>query len=311
MSSEEFTVNIPSDDEGMIGRECPDQNCLRYFKIETRPNILYDRCKCPYCGTEDDSNEFFTSDQLEYLKSVVMERVVDPLLAQLERDILSINRRTSNRDKGLIRLDISVRRTPVVLHDYIETQLETDVICNKCELRFAIYGVFGSCPACGELNALKACQASLETSRKKVSLSEDKSLDLEFRNDFLSDALCGSISAFDAFGKTLRAYRNRIRSGAKLNLFQDLASLNNELTTAGCPSIEELITKSAYEELKWFFAARHVYVHNAGVVDSKFTARQPAYKHLLGRKLSLEADRVIKNIEVLILLANKLDETIT
>lgn len=307
MSLEEFMVNIPSDDEGMIGRECPDQNCLRYFKIETR-SVLYDRCKCPYCRTENDSNEFFTSDQLEYLESVVFKKVVDPLFAQFERELSHINRRIG---RSFIRLDISVKHTPVVLHDYIEAQLETDVICNKCELRFAIYGVFGSCPACGELNALKVCQTSLEVSKKKVALSEDETFDLDLRDDFLNDALCGSVSAFDAFDKTLRAYRNCIRSGAKLNLFQDLDSLDNELTMAGCPSIEELITKSTYEELKWFFAARHIYVHNAGVVDSKFTAKQPAYKHLLGRKLPLEADRITKNIEALILLANKLDETIT
>ena len=311
MSSEEFTVSIPLDDKGMIGRECPDQDCRRYFKIESRSDVFYDRCRCPYCRIEDDPNEFFTSDQIEYLESAVIQKMVDPLLAQFERGISRLNRRVLNRSRGFIRLDISVRRAPVVLHDYVEAQLETDVICNKCELKFAIYGVFGSCPACGRLNALKACQTSLEISKKKVTLSEDKTFDSRLRNDFLSDALCGSISAFDAFGKALRAHRNSISSAAKLNLFQDLDYLNNELTRMSCPSIEELITKSAYEELRWFFAARHVYVHNAGVVDSKFTAKQPAYIHLLGRKLPLETDRVNKNIENLIALATKLDETIT
>ena len=82
-----------------------------------------------------------------------------------------MNRRQT---KGLIRLDVSVRYDPVPIHNYVEEQLETEVICDQCGLEFAVYGVFASCPDCGQLNALKVLLSSLETAKKKLALSKDR-----------------------------------------------------------------------------------------------------------------------------------------
>ena len=71
--------------------------------------------------------------------------------------------------------------------------------------------------------------------------------------------------------------------------------------------MEQLIGESAWEDMKWFFQARHIYSHNAGVVDARFVAKQPSYSHMLGRMLPLDADRVHRNIEALGLLATKID----
>ena len=79
----------------------------------------------------------------------------------------------------------SVRYDPVPILSYVEKQLETEVICDKCGLDFAVYGVFASCPDCGQLNALKVFLSSLETARKKLVLSKDQGLEEDLRRDFL------------------------------------------------------------------------------------------------------------------------------
>ena len=249
-----------------------------------------------------------TADQVEYAKTVAAKKLVDPLLGKLAKNITKLNR---HQHRGLIRPEFSVKHTSVRLHGYLEKQLETDVICDNCDLEFAVYGVFASCPDCGRLNALKVCLASLETAKKKLVLSQDESLDIDIdRRSLLKNALEDAISAFEAYGKALRAHHTSIRSKAKPNLFQDIEMLDTELQAAGISSIEHLIGSSDWEDMKWFFQARHIYNHNAGVVDARFVAKQPTYMSMLGQLLPLDVDRVRKNIEALGLLAKKLDTRI-
>ena len=47
-----------------------------------------------------------------------------------------------------------MKRQGIQVHSYIEKQLETAGTCDQCSLEFAVYGVFASCPDCGQLNAL-------------------------------------------------------------------------------------------------------------------------------------------------------------
>ena len=179
--------------------------------------------------------------------------------------------------------------------------------CDNCSLEFSVYGVFASCPCCGQLNALRVILSSLDTAKKKLLLSEEPTLDRDLREDFVKDALTGSVSAFDAFGKALAKNQPTLFPENKRNLFQDIEALNGHLQTQGIPSLETTIGVSAWEDLKWFFQARHVYVHNAGVVDERFTSRQPALVYMQGRVLPLESERLAQNIDVLSSLCRELD----
>ncbi len=306
--TEEIQIAFELDDKGMVGRQCPATDCERYFKLKPGTGLNTDVTQCPYCGNKSPSGDFLTTDQREYAISVAAREIVGPLIKQFARSVERQNRRQT---KGLIRLDVSVRYDPVPIHNYVEEQLETEVICDQCGLEFAVYGVFASCPDCGQLNALKVLLSSLETAKKKLALSKDRGLEQDLRRDFLKDALASSIGAFDAYGKALRAHRAMAGFSARSSLFQDIEMLDAELCAAGMPGVEQLIGTSAWEDMKWFFQSRHVYSHNAGVVDTRFVAKQPTHASLLGRLLPLDATRVEKNIEELGRLARKLDSRIT
>ena len=155
-----------------------------------------------------------------------------------------------------------------------------------------MYGIFASCPCCGQLNALKVVLSSLETAKRKLVLSEEPSLDEELRQDFVKDALTGSVSAFDAFGKAVASNHPTLFPVNRRNLFQDIEALDAHLQTLREPSLETTIGVPAWEDIKWFFQARHIYVHNAGVVDERFVSRQTALADMKGRVLRLDPERL-------------------
>ena len=302
--TQEILVAIEPDDKGMIGRECPDRDCGIYFKLKLGTGLHTDTCYCPYCGVRGETSDFFTTDQIEYAKTVAAKKIIDPSLETFANNIKKLNRRQRG---SLFQLNFSVKHTGVRLHRYSERQLETDVTCDNCGLEFAVYGVFASCPDCQQLNALKTCLASLEAAKKKLVLSRDESFDVGLRREFVQDALGSAVAAFDSYGKALERHGSTVYTKGKSNLFQDIEALDTKLQEAGVPGVAQLIGETAWEDMKWFFQARHIYFHNAGVVDDRFVAKQPSCSHMLGRLLPLSADRVHRNIEALGLLATKID----
>ena len=292
----EIRVTIEPDDDGMVGRECPNSDCGRYFKLKLGTGLPTTITRCPYCEVEGEQIDFMTADQVRYVQTVGAKKILDPIFDKFSKNM---KRLSSSQGGSLLQLKVSVGRSGIKLHNYQEKQLETVVICDNCSLEFAVYGVFASCPDCRKLNALKVCLASFETAKKKLLLSQDEKVDLDLRRDFVQDTLGGAVDAFDAYGKALRTRRKNIRASAKTNLFQDIEALNTELQAAGVPCVEQIIGTSAWEDMKWFFQARHIYTHNAGVVDARFVSKQPSYLHMLGRLLPLDADRIGKNIDAL------------
>src|ERR1700733_6618603 len=76
----QFSIPIAADAQGYLGRECPIQNCLGYFKITPGTGLKGAApCYCPYCGHKGESNTFFTQEQLDYAKSVVLRKLTRAL----------------------------------------------------------------------------------------------------------------------------------------------------------------------------------------------------------------------------------------
>ena len=307
MRRREVKVTLPTDTGGMLGRECPNTECGRYFKLRPGTGMDTDARHCPYCGQVGDPQDFATEDQIKYAKSVAARKILEPHLRGLERTLKKMERQTR---RGPISLKADIRRKPFRLHRYAERELETSVTCDNCSLEFSVFGVFASCPDCQRLNALTTCLASLDVACKRVRLAGDPSMDADLGKQFPRDALRDAVSALDSYGKALRAkYPDRIRSRAKTNLFQDAAALDVELRTAALPAIDSILLPDEARLLTWFLQARHVYEHNAGVVDDRFVDRVPEAAHIHGRLLPLPQDDLLGGIDAVAKLAQGLDES--
>ena len=228
------------------------------------------------------------------------------MMRDFKRDVERLNR---NQQAGLIQLKFSVDYRPASIQPYLERQLETEVHCDNCTFEFSVYGVFASCPCCGQLNALKVLLNNLETAKKKLKLSDEPSLEMELRQDFVKDALTGSVSAFDAYGKALMNRNSTLFSKARPNLFQDIEGLNEYLNGREIVCLEEVLDGTSWDDIKWFFQARHLYVHNAGVIDGRFVSKQPAFANMIGRILPLDSEQLLQMIDKLAELCRKLDNS--
>jgi hypothetical protein len=180
----------------------PVKQCLGYFKITPGTGIKGPApCHCPYCGHSGGQNTFWTQEQLEYAKSVAFRQISDAMFKDLKA--LEFNQPAPRGGFG-IGLSLKVSRTSShPIRYYREKQLETEVVCDGCTLRYAIYGVFGWCPDCGAHNSLQILGKNLELAGKELALAE--SVDKELADHLIGDALENVVSAFDGFRREVCA----------------------------------------------------------------------------------------------------------
>jgi hypothetical protein len=217
-----ISVPMPTDEHGLVGRECP--TCGMYFKLKPGTGLPISQCSCPYCGYKDESNDFMTQNQKDYFTSIAAKEFLEPIL----RDFASSVNRQQTSSNSFIQIKISVDIPEFRIQYYQEKILETNVTCDSCGLIFSIYGVFSNCPDCGRLNARVIYQKSLDASNGKLVLSGDETIDEHIRTDLIKDSLTGTVSAFDALGKALRT-KHPVIPARPLNLFQNFLKLDEVL----------------------------------------------------------------------------------
>lgn len=293
MSSHQFHIPIPTDTEGMLGRECP--GCERYFKLRPGTGLPIETCRCPYCGHHGQQSDFGTREQLDYAKSIALNEIQHKIIGPEVRKLGQSLERAS-RD-SFITMKMDYRPTRVPISAYEERTVQTDVTCDACGLQFAIFGVFATCPDCGQLNALRVFNESLRAVDRRLALL-DTSHGVDLTEEILDDALDGAVSAFDGFGKELRRRFPGALPDRPQNLFQNLPLLSTELARTG-DSLAEIVGESEYRFLVKMFNVRHIYEHNMGVVDDSFCRRVSATDHLLGQKYELRRGGVHDFLNVL------------
>lgn len=57
MSDRLIRVTLPTDESGMVGRQCPSSTCGRYFKLKLGTGLPTSASHCPYCGWAGDASE--------------------------------------------------------------------------------------------------------------------------------------------------------------------------------------------------------------------------------------------------------------
>jgi hypothetical protein len=291
------SVNIPLDENGMMGRECFE--CEQYFKLKPGTGLETDHCHCPYCDYEGSADTFWTQAQLEYVESIAVQqafnKIVKPQLDKLTTTFKQLERNSRN---SLIQFKVKSTRNnfKFPIKYYSESELETNLTCDSCGLKFAIYGVFSNCPDCNKSNAFLIYDKSLEVIKKKLEIFSKPDIPEDIIEISLNSILTSTISAFDGLGKELRNIKPDVYPLKPRNLFQNIYVLNEKL--------DNLIADkhSDFYKLIKYFQVRHVIEHNMGVVDMDCINKVPKLSHLKGRKYKLsisELEDFIKSMNEL------------
>jgi len=288
-SGNKLTVPFPVDDEGFTGRECPNPDCEGYFKIVFGTGLKgTTHCYCPYCGHKDEQDKFYTKDQVAYLQSVLknyMMGEVHTMFKDLER------KHPKGRKSGFW---VEAGQKPnVPIRHYREKQLETQIECSTCTLKYAVYGVFAYCPDCGTHNSQQILTKNLELAKKELDLSA--TVEGEMVDYLINDALENVVSAFDGFGREvcrLYAHLSSDPTHAQDIRFQNLVGAQKNTKKYFGFDIIVGVSSSEWDTVIRCFQKRHLLSHSMGVIDDDYIAKANDPTAIKGRKVSVTTTEV-------------------
>jgi hypothetical protein len=295
----QISVALTPDEEGYIGRECPVESCLGYFTITPGTGVKGPAppapCHCPYCGHTGEHNTFFTAEQIEYAKSVAIRRITDAVhqdLKALEFD---------HKPQGAFGIGFSMKVTRYGQHPircYREKELETKVTCDKCTLRFAIYGVFGWCPDCGTHNSLQILSKNLELAKKELALAG--TVDADLADHLIGDALENVVSAFDGFGREICCHKEAAAP------FQNLIAARRRVQEMFGFDFADKLTDESWITACRIFQKRHLLAHKMGVIDADYVQRANDPGAVVGRRIRVTPEEVSQAISLVETLGQRL-----
>ena len=305
----QFSISIPPDEDGLIGRECPAPECESYFKIQLGTglkgeNLLF---HCPYCGHTDEQDKFFTKAQVEYATSVVLNQVTGALLKDLKS--LEFN----HRPRGGFGIGISMKVSgqPTPIRHYREKQLETEVICQQCTLRYMIYGVFGFCPDCLEHNSLQILDKNLELVLKMLDMAQGAEGELLKR--VVENALEDCVSAFDGFGREicrLHAKKSSDPVKAEKVSFQNLDGAKHNFNGLFNLNLSSGLGSDEWKAAVRGFQKRHLLSHTMGVIDDEYVRKSGDSQAVPGRKINIDAEEVRELVRIVGKLAHEISSAL-
>jgi hypothetical protein len=287
----QFSISLPPDEEGFIGRECPVAECEGYFKLQPGTGLKGENlpCHCPYCGHGAGLDKFFTKAQVEFAKSVVMRQVTGALL----KDLKSME--FNHRPRGAFGIGISMKVSgkPTALRHYRESKLETEVVCDRCTLRYTIYGVFGFCPDCAVHNSRQILNKNLELVEKLLAVAETQ--EPPVAQHLIENALEDCVSAFDGFGReTCRVFSSKAvkpEKAAEIR-FQSIGAARDRVREQFSVDFTATAAPADWTQILRAFQKRHLLAHKMGVVDEDYLSATGDSPSLLGRKVSILAPEV-------------------
>lgn len=294
-----ISIAIPKDDDGYLGRECPEAECESYFKIRPGTGLTGTDlpCHCPYCGHTGPHDTFWTKEQLAYAKSVALRQVTDAL----RKDLKSLE--FNHKPRGASGIGISMKLQhgpPLPIRYYREQSLETAVSCEACTLDYSVFGVFAYCPDCRVHNSLQILRQNLSLTRKQLDLAESLD-DVDLRRHLVEDALENCVSAFDGFGREacrVRASQSSHQAKAEALSFQNLQRASERLKQLFGVDLAAALLASEWHLAQLGFFRRHLLAHRAGVIDAQYVSETGEPTQLLGRRIAIAASDVRRLAEL-------------
>lgn len=315
-----FSVPLPTDEDGMVGRECPNEDCQpRYFKIAPREEISPDTSSsqiededveellfCPYCGSSADTQQFITREQLDWVKSLI-ERDMVRTFQNIFKKTFDSNRSTKG---GMLSVQLSYKpgRLPSVRH-YVEKKLKRTIECDECSYKYAVYGVARFCPCCGRGNLHLHLQHSI--SIIQILLSAKSEIEVQGGKEagyhLLGNCLEDCVSLFEGFLRVI--YSNALRMivpdtmhSQKIsnirNSFQNLTRAENIIRSDLGWELLDDMSSADREFIEIQFSKRHVITHNLGLVDERFQSQVQTWQRA-GQDIEIDSHDVARLLSIL------------
>jgi hypothetical protein len=308
-----FVIPLDPDEDGMIGRECPNENCRpRYFKVSARKSE--DRndsssggpLTCPYCGEEASIQLFHTKEQLAWIKSMFARDLALSIQDMLKSTIRPIRSKRS----GFLSISMEYKPGNIPnVRPYAEEKLKRTVQCDKCGNRYAVYGVSYKCPFCGEGNLLLHVRRSVEIIQSQLDAEQlvKQKAGEEAVYHLWGNCLEDAVSLFEGFLKSIYSKIVIKRYGkqeaeekimAIKGSFQRLSDASKVFSRDLNIDILTPITEDELDFLNVLFNKRHVITHSLGLVDERFQSRISQWQRC-GEELEMSRQDVLRGLNLI------------
>ncbi len=286
----QISTSIPVDENGYLGRECPD--CEQYFKITPGTGLTGTdlQCHCPYCGHVAAPNHFFTKAQIEYAKSIAINKFTGAMLKDMKA--LEFN----HPPKGMFGIGFSMKvdGRPHPIYRYTEKDLEEEVVCDNCTLRYTVFGTFAFCPDCGRHNSLQILEKNLALAKKQIDLAAQ--VDSDLASHLIADALENGVSSFDGFGReTCRVHSSKALEAKEASSisFQNLDGAQKKIQRQFSIDLNDALDSAEWRFACCCFQKRHLLAHKMGIVDDAYMKATSDPQAKVGRKVGIPAEEVL------------------
>lgn len=311
----QMSIDIPTDEDGMFGRECPHENCSPgYFKVKPGTGITEDHEKafCPYCRKEDEPGGFTTQAQQDYAIALVENEVIKGVNQMIEKSFGFGPSKKKKMGGDLLSVEMSYkpskeRNKPRLF----EEELRRDVTCSNCGLEHSVFGLATWCPDCGKDIFLIHVYSELNVVKRMLSVIDTRFAELGSRvaGKDVENALEDTVSIFEAVLKIITdryLSRDGMNSDEIIEVIQKKVRNKYQNTRlAGVTFLEQVgidlyegISEIDLDLLRVTFEKRHPITHNLGIVDRKYIERVRTGE-LEGREIRVTADDVLKAIEII------------
>ena len=196
-------------------------------------------------------------------------------------------------------MKVEAGRQPPI-HYYREKQLETEVVCTSCTLRYSVYGVFAFCPDCGQHNSIQILDKSLEVIGKILEMATRAEKVLAER--LIENALEDCVSTFDGFGRELcriHAYKARTPAKAEKMNFQNLEGARNGFLDLFGVDVSTAVEPADWRAAVMAFQKRHVIAHKLGVIDQDYVTKSGHTRAVVGRKIVVDDGEVKELVRII------------
>ena len=303
----EFSVEIASDDDGYLDRECPDDACLQKFKvIEENWDAIGPRAgaHCPKCGHTSSRDRWHTTEQVEHAAKLAKQQAVfmfrSALRDGLKKDARAFNQR---QRRGLVSISMNIRgsapRRPPSGPTPVEQSLEQRIQCDECQCRFAVRGAYYFCPACGVSTADREAFLTLDRVHdlpRRLSALRSALLDIGTEDDadrqtqaVVESELKTAFSAFEAICKVLAS---RLPAAPKQNgnIFQRVEDGSTWWEDAIGQGYRAWLSGEEIAFLSRLVQDRHLLTHSNGIVDEKYLGRVPGTAARVGQRIHVRPE---------------------
>jgi DNA-directed RNA polymerase subunit RPC12/RpoP len=304
-------IPIPSDQDGLIGRECPSITCSPgYFKIKFDTDITAGKTEayCPYCAYKGTLSDFPTKGQIKYAKEIGKREATNGIERMFKGSLGLDSTDKKKLGGGLLSLGISFKPSykPPIRPPF-EELLRRDMVCPNCKLEHAVFGIATWCPNCGLDIFLQHVSKEYEVVKMILDDVENRlhRLGTRVAARDVENSLEDTVSIFEA---VLRAVTRRkllqSQSSEEVDEFlkKRIANKYQNIELASDIALKELsvslfesLNENELEFLRLTFEKRHPITHNLGIVDRKYLERAQSGE-LEGREIRVTPEEVKRTI---------------